>query len=52
MEEKPQSRNDLTAAAIVALVIADIHDSDHADRNELLAAFLRVGWSSGRAQSQ
>jgi hypothetical protein len=52
MDDKRHPRNDLTTTAIVALVVADIHDSDHADRDALLAAFLRAGWSSERAQSQ
>jgi hypothetical protein len=40
------------AAALVALVIADIHDRDPIAHEIQLAEFLRTAWPSPRAQHQ
>jgi hypothetical protein len=48
-EREPQ---DLTTAARVALVLAELHDCEDADQDLLLAAFVRLEWPTERAQSQ
>jgi hypothetical protein len=40
------------AAALVALVVDDIHDLNDGDRDALLEDFLRVAWPSPRGQRQ
>ena len=40
------------AAALVALVVDDIIESDDSDRELLIAQFLRAAWPSQRAQNQ
>ena len=40
------------AAALVALVIADIQTLDDADRDLLLSDLLRTAWPSPRSQRQ
>jgi hypothetical protein len=45
-------RDPLAAAALVALVLEDIDQSDPADRERLLADLLRTAWPSRRAQDQ
>ena len=45
-------KDPLAAAALVALVVADIHDLDEGDADVLLSDFLRTGWPSPRSQRQ
>lgn len=40
------------AAALVALVLDDIHDLNDSDRDTLLEDFLRAAWPSPRSQRQ
>jgi hypothetical protein len=42
----------IAAAALVALVVDDIHDLNDGDRDALLDDFLRVAWPSSRGQRQ
>jgi hypothetical protein len=42
----------IAAAALVALVVDDIHDLTDGDRDALLDDFLRVAWPSPRGQRQ
>jgi hypothetical protein len=45
--------NPLAVAALVALVIADIHDlEDHGGDDALLGDFMRTAWPSPRCQRQ
>ena len=40
------------AQALVALVLADIDEGEHDDRDQLLYSFERTAWPSQRAQNQ
>ena len=42
----------IAAAALVALVLDDIHDLNDRDRDTLLEDFLRAAWPSPRSQRQ
>jgi hypothetical protein len=42
----------IAAAALVALVIDDLHDLTDVERDALLEDFLRVSWPSPRSQRQ
>jgi hypothetical protein len=42
----------IAAAALVALVVNDIHHLNDGDRDALLEDFLRVAWPSPRGQRQ
>lgn len=45
-------KDPVAAAALVALVLADIGDRDERDLDVLLYSFLRTAWPSQRAQDQ
>jgi hypothetical protein len=45
-------RDPVAAAALVALVLADIGDRDERDQEVLLYSFVRTAWPSMRAQNQ
>jgi hypothetical protein len=49
-ESWPRDRRAI--AALVALVVADIHDRDALDNEIQLAQFLRTAWPSPLAQCQ
>jgi hypothetical protein len=40
------------AAALVALVVDDIHTSEDDDRDSLISEFLRTAWPTPRSQRQ
>ena len=42
----------VAAAALVALVVDDIHGLNDGDRDTMLDDFLRVAWPSPRSQRQ
>jgi hypothetical protein len=50
--DREREPRDLTTAARVALVLAELHECEEADRDQLLTAFLRAEWPTERAQSQ
>ena len=45
-------KDPVAAAALVALVLADIGDRDERDLEVLAYSFLRSAWPSQRAQNQ
>jgi hypothetical protein len=45
-------KDPVAAAALVALVIHDIHELENGDDEVLLSDFLRTAWPSVRAQCQ
>ena len=53
MHSNSWPNNPLAAAALVALVIADIHELEDLGGNEtLLNDFMRMAWPSPRCQRQ
>ena len=45
-------KDPVAAAALVALVLADIGDRDERDMQVLLYSFVRTAWPSQRCQNQ
>ena len=45
-------KDPVAAAALVALVLADLDDRDGGDLEVLIYSFMRMAWPSQRAQNQ
>ena len=45
-------KDPIAAAALVGLVLADLHERDERDMEVLLYSFLRTAWPSQRCERQ